>query len=128
MTNVELGQHVLTLNEAYKDKGTVHELADCRYLTDVSEMTGGGAAFAAGMGAGQKRTFNSKGAIVVASDTVYGLARAYTTFARETRIDSRVYRSIDEAIEWLGAGILRSEIIAFSDKTADLSPGLPDLC
>lgn len=118
LTQAELGQHVIEMNNEYKDKAGVNELADCRHLTDISELTTTGVVISAQMEKGEERSFGSKGAIVVASDAVYGLARAYATIAQEARVDSKVYRSMDEAIEWLGVDHLREQIAVLSGEIA----------
>ena len=118
LTPIELDQHVIEMNREYGGKYAVDELADCRYLTDVSELTTTEVMIAADMEKGEGRTFGSKGAIVANSGAVYGLARAYAVVAQEARIDSRVYRSMDEAIAWLGVGHLREQIIVLSDQIA----------
>ena len=114
LTEAELGQHVLAMNEEYKDKTAVNELADCRFLTDVSELTAQSVAFSASMEKGVSRVCGSKGAIVVASNTVFGMARAYAAVAQQARIDSRVFRSMDEAIKWLEIEPLQEKIAAHS--------------
>lgn len=118
LTRAELGQHVIEMNNEHKDKAGVNELADCRWLTDISELTTTDVVISAEMEREKGRTCGSKGAIVVASDTVYGLARAYATIAQEARVDSRVYRSMDEAIKWLEVDCLREQIAALSDEIA----------
>lgn len=116
LTAAELGQHVLEMNSEYKGKRSVNELADCRFLTDVSELSTQGVISSAQMQKGAERTSGSRGGIVVASDAVYGLARAYSVFSQQTRIDSRVFRSVDEAVNWLGIGHLRKQIEQLSEE------------
>ncbi len=118
LTPAELGQHVIEMNGEYKGKHAVNELADCSYLTDVSQLSTTGVMISAEMERGEERVTDSKGAIVAISDTVFGMARAYAAIAQESRIDSRVYRSMDEAIEWLGVDHLREQIVAMSEEVA----------
>ncbi|PIP02583.1 MAG: hypothetical protein COW18_05265 [Zetaproteobacteria bacterium CG12_big_fil_rev_8_21_14_0_65_54_13] len=92
------------------------ELADCRYLNDISELDATGLMVSAGMEKGQLRTTGGKGAIVVATDVVFGLARVYASIAEQARIDSRVYRDMDEAIDWLDMKHLKTDILRESQR------------
>lgn len=118
LTNAELGQHVIDMNNEYRGKHAVNELADCRFLTDVSELSVQAVTISADMEMGESRTSNSRGAIVVASDEVYGMARAYASVAQNARTDSRVFREIDEAIDWLEIEHLRDAIATESRAIA----------
>ncbi len=121
LTNVGLTQHIIDMNLAFADKAAVNELADCRYLTDISKLTGGSIALSTQMESGQKRIVNSKCAIVVDSDVVYGLAQAYATFSRNMRGDARVFRSMDKAVKWLEVADIREKILELADKVAPRS-------
>jgi len=110
LTHHELTQHVIDMNREYEKCTHLFELANCRYLTDISTLNSQGLTLAASLEKDQPRTFESKGAIVVDSDVVYGLARVFATIAAESRIDSRVYRNLDDAIVWLEVGALSQEI------------------
>ncbi|TLS67224.1 hypothetical protein FEF65_07225 [Mariprofundus erugo] len=110
LTNAEIGEHVIQMNREYAACSALVELADCRYLHDISALSSDGLMISAGMEKGQLRTAGSKGAIVVANDVVFGLARVYAAIAAQSRIDSRVYRDLDEAVDWLGMGHLKQAI------------------
>lgn len=112
LTDAEVGEHVIRMNREYAATSALIELADCRYLHDISALSADGLMVSAGMEKGQLRTAGSKGAIVVANDLVFGLARVYAAIAAQDRVDSRVYRDLDEAIDWLGMNHLKDVIYA----------------
>jgi hypothetical protein len=118
LTSAQLSDHVIQMNQENSASAGLIELADCRHITDVSQLSGNSLILSAGMERGQARTLGGLGAIVVASDEIYGLAMMYATIAKDSRIDSRVYRSMDEAIEWLGVGHLKETVLSLCDDAA----------
>jgi len=118
LTSSELSAHVTEMNDEYNTIEGIRELADCRYLTDVSELTGSTLINSAAMEKGSSRTIGGKGAIVVASDLIYGLASMYAAVARDIRDDSRVYRNMGEAVEWLKLDPIRTEIESLISEEA----------
>jgi len=119
LTNAEIGEHVLAMNKEYAGEAALVELADCRYLTDISELDARGLMVSANLEKGQLRTAGGKGAIVVASDLIYGMARVYASIAEQSRIDSQVYRDMDKAIEWLNVVHLKDEIYEHAERVAE---------
>ncbi|WP_236075268.1 hypothetical protein [Mariprofundus sp. EBB-1] len=120
LSNAELAEHVIKMHQENEKESALTELADCRYLTDVSELNVNGIVLSASMEKDHPRTFNGLGAIVVAHDAdhIYGLARAYAAIASQARIDSHVYRSLDEAIDWLAVNHLKDEIVHACERVA----------
>jgi len=116
LTNAEIGEHVIIMNRENAAYAGLIELADCRYLNDISELDATGLMVSAGMEKGRLRTTGGKGAIVVATDVVFGLARVYASIAEQARIDSRVYRDMDEAIDWLDMKHLKTDILRESQR------------
>lgn len=125
LTNAELGEHVVAMNEETACNVGMMELADCRYLTDVSELSAENLMIAASMETGQARVLGGKGAIVVASDTVYGLARVYAAVASDIREDSQVFRDMEQAMAFLGVTHLRQEILAHVETIVNPSKICP---
>ena len=101
LTSGELADHVGTMNTEYAGIAGIKELADCRYLYDVSELSAEGLFFSAENEKGSTRVIGGKGAIVASSDVIYGLARMYSAIASNIREDSQAFRTLDEAIEFL---------------------------
>ena len=112
LTNTEIGEHVMEMNNELATCTGLIELADCRFLTDISELNSEGLAFAASMEKGHPRTLGGKGAIVVSSEEVFDLARVYASIAAVARDDSQVFRNLDTAIGWLEVSPLRDKILA----------------
>lgn len=101
LTNADLGRHVIEMNREYSGIEGVREVADCRYITDVSELSGDGLLGSARMENGSSRVRHGRGAIVVASQHIYGLARMYAAISAQIRAESRVTYSLDEALDWM---------------------------
>ena len=118
LTNSEISDHVIEMNhECSAEKGLM-ELADCRYLTDVSELNSNQLLIAATFEKGESRALGGKGAIVVASEQIFGLARVYASVAANIRTDSQVFRNMDEAITWLGVEHLKDDISKHAQEIA----------
>jgi hypothetical protein len=118
LTNHKLTAHVLEMNRDYNGIEGIREIADCRYLFDVSELASNNLLVAAGMEEGSSRTIGGKGAIVVANDLIHGLANMYATIASKIRDDSRVYRSMNEALDWLEVEPIRHKIESLISEEA----------
>jgi hypothetical protein len=116
LTNHELTAHVLEMNRDYNGIEGIREIADCRYLFDVSELASNNLLVSAEMEEGSSRSIGGKGAIVVASDLIHGLANMYATVASRIRDDSRVYRSMSEALDWLEIGPIRHKIESITSE------------
>jgi hypothetical protein len=101
LTGRELAEHVLAMNRDYASIKGIRELADCRFLTDVSELDEGEVVFSASKEQGSLRVVGGRGAVVATSDEVYKLAKMYCDIAAQIREDAKVFRSMDDAIRWL---------------------------
>ncbi|MEN8223009.1 MAG: hypothetical protein ABFR36_07085 [Acidobacteriota bacterium] len=110
LTDMELIEHVHAMNTEYDGIKGVKELADCRYLYDVSKLTARDMLSTADAEKGSSRVIQGKGAIVAESDIVFGLASMYAAIASNIREESKAYRSLDEAINALELGDFRSTL------------------
>ncbi|OIQ00052.1 MAG: hypothetical protein AUK35_05310 [Zetaproteobacteria bacterium CG2_30_46_52] len=115
LTNAEINAHVIAMNKENAKVTGLMELADCRYLTDTSELNSENLMVAASMERGQSRAIGGKGAIVAISDMVYALARVYAAIASDIREDSQVFRDINLAIAFLGIEHLKDEVLLLAD-------------
>ena len=115
VTNAEVGEHIMTMNHDFADKEGIIELADCRYVTDTTEVDGSSLAFIASLEEGQPRNRGGKGAIVATCNETFGLASAFASVAKNIDVVSRVCRDIEEAIEWLGVHHLKDEILSHTE-------------
>ncbi|NWF39218.1 hypothetical protein F3F96_08725 [Mariprofundus sp. NF] len=118
LTNSELTTHVVEMNRDYNHIKGVRELADCRFLTDVSELTGSAVLHSAELEEGNSRVIGGRGAIVATSDLIYGLANMYAAVASNIRDESRVFRSMDEALQWLEIDPIRAEVESLISEEA----------
>ncbi len=116
LTNPEIGDHVIEMNRECSADHALIELADCRFLTDVSELNANQLLIAATLEKGHNRAIGGKGAIVVASDQIYGLARVYASVAANIRSGSQVFRDMDAAITWLGVEHLKADISRHAEE------------
>jgi|GEM_PF-3488716 len=95
-----LKTYVLECNRDVGDAANLRELADCRRVTDLKGLSVRAAIACAGAEADRPQ---SKLAILVPPDSnlMYGVARAYQTFAETRRQGARVFRNFDQAVAWL---------------------------
>ena len=118
LTEAELLEHVQAMNHQYSDIYGIKELADCRFLYDVSELSGSDLLSTANLEKGSARAIGGKGAIVASSDVVFGLASMYAAIASNIREDSKAFRDMDEAFEFLELGEVKKKILPLISETA----------
>lgn len=118
LTNTELLEHVQAMNQEYSEISGIKELADCRFLHDVSELSGADLLSTADLEKGTTRVIGGKGAIVASSDAVFGLASMYAAIASNIREDSKAFRNLEESIEFLELGDFRKEILSLISDSA----------
>ena len=103
LTDLELIEHVHAINNEYESIPRLKELADCRYLFDVNQLT---ARDMLSTASAEKGT--GRGAIVAESDVVFGLASMYAAIASNIREESKAYRTLEEGINALDVGDFES--------------------
>ncbi len=118
LTDIELIEHVLAMNTEYEGIYGIKELADCRYLYDISELTARDMLTTADAEKESTRVILGKGAIVAETDIIFGLASMYAAIASNIREDSKVFRSLDEAIDFLELGEFKSKLIEQLSESA----------
>ena len=97
----QLKEHVISYNKETEGRTGLYELADCRKLIDVENLSVDAILEAANLENGQSRTENGKLAILVNDSLHYGLARAYGAISEKCRDDVDVFFDLEEAIQWL---------------------------
>jgi len=107
LTDIELAEHVYTMNTEYEGITGIRELADCRYLHDISQLTARDMLSTADAEKGSSRVVQGKGAIVAEADVVFGLASMYAAIASNIREESKACRSLEEALDTLDTGEFR---------------------
>jgi len=55
---------------------------------------------------------DTKWAVIAPSDLIYGLSRMYSALTSGYEVTTRVFRSAEEADDWLGLGMEMEEILA----------------
>ncbi len=103
LSDLELIEHVHAINNEYQNIDGLKELADCRYLFDVSQLTARDMLTTADSEKG-----TAIGAIIAESDVIFGLASMYAAIASNIREESKAYRTLDEGIEALCIGDFKS--------------------
>jgi hypothetical protein len=120
--STSLMEHVQALNQESDGVSGLKELADCRELKDVENLSVSGVTKAS-LFEGKKP--GSRLVILVPKDApvIYGLARAYQMFAEESREAVKVFTDMNHAMSWLepDENSLRS-ILEFVNRV----PQLPD--
>lgn len=118
LTDLELVEHVQAMNIEYAGIYGIKELADCRYLQDISELTARDMLTTADAEKETTRIVGGKGAIVAESDVIFGLASMYAAIASNIREDSKAFRSLDEAIDFLQVGDFKKKLLEHLSKSA----------
>lgn len=94
-----LREHVIELNMETEGISDLRELADCRGIVDLTQLTVQGTSECAKL---ENNRPNSLLAILVPDSTLlFGMARAYQAFSEDRRKDTEIFKSIDEALAWL---------------------------
>jgi len=109
--DLQAKEHVLKLNEVAKNEKSLNEIADCRNLKDFDKASVQGIFSAAALEQGQQRAIGGVLIIVVATDVIFRLARAYAIGAGDVRKEIIVTKSMDEAIQRLDYSDSDKEII-----------------
>ncbi len=131
LTDIELIEHVLAMNTEYEGIYGIKELADCRYLYDISELTARDMLTTADAEKESTRVILGKGAIVAETDIIFGLASMYAAIASNIREDSKVFRSLDEAIDFLELKEFKPKLLeqlsesAYEERFNSLKKSIP---
>ncbi len=104
-------EQVVALNEEAKDEKALKEIADCRKLGNIDKASVQGIFDAAALEQGHQRAIGGVLIIVVATDVIFRLARAYSIGAGDVRKEIVVTKSMDEAIQKLDYSDSEKKII-----------------
>lgn len=132
LTDMELVEHVHAMNTEYEGITGIKELADCRYLYDVSQLTARDMLSTADAEKGSDRVVQGKGAIIAESDVIFGLASMYAAIASNIREESKAYRKLDEGLNALDLGDARNEVEellsreSYQKRFEELGKSLPE--
>lgn len=104
-------EQVLALNEEAKDEKALNEIADCRKLEKYDKASVQGIFDAAALEQGHQRAIGGVLIVVVTTDVIFRLARAYSIGAGDVRKKIIVTKSMDEAVQKLDYSDSDIEII-----------------
>ncbi len=94
-----LREYVLAFNKKTRGIPNLRELADCREIENLENMTVRGAT---SISQDVENHPDSIIAILVNDSTLlYGMARSYQMFQYEKRKAAEIFKDIDEALSWL---------------------------
>ena len=101
LDDAQVRQQLADFNREAEGRTGILELADCRGVEDVQQVSVKGLVDSAALERGQSRVEGGKLAVVVTTPLQYGLARAYTEIASNFRDAVAVFYEFEEALRWL---------------------------
>jgi len=119
LTDRELLAHVRALTADPRFARDFRQLADLRDVTDV-QITASTIREMVGLnpfGAGARR------AVVVTNDVVFGMARMYQILSDESLDELRIFRKMDDALQWLWIADAKAELLSALSQAPPI-PGL----
>ena len=119
VTDRELLAHVRALTIDPRFVRNLHQLADLRDVTDV-EVT---AATIRKMASLNPYGDGSRRAVVVTSDLLFGMARMYQILRDEPTDELEIFRTLDDALRWLGILNAKEELISALSQVSPI-PGM----
>ena len=107
-----LKQHIIDLNLETEDIDDLRELADCRDISNVKDLT-----IERGISPSVSSIKNKPqgmlAILVPESPLIFGMARAYKTFAEDELKYVEIFKDINHALEWLAKD--EQEIAIFNE-------------
>jgi len=119
VTDRELLAHVRALTIDPRFVRNLHQLADLRDVADV-EVT---AATIREMANLNPYGDGSRRAVVVTSDLLFGMARMYQILRDEPTDELEVFRTLDDALRWLGILNAKEELLSCLSQV----PPIPEM-
>ena len=99
IADIDLLEHVQLLNGETQGLKNLLELADCRDITSMDRITVQGTVDSS------QAEINKPGGLlallITDSPLMFGMARAYQTFAAHKRQNVEIFKDLDEALAWL---------------------------
>jgi hypothetical protein len=109
LNNLNLFHFVLEVNRLNANKTIRKELADCREVTTLDEMTVPGVVACAR--AEKERSESLLAILITESALQFGMARAFQTFSADQRKGVEIFTDIHEALAWLAKDEQEAEVI-----------------
>lgn len=120
MTNKLLFNGVLDSRNDKNLKPGFLELADCRKITDTSNLTTDGILTASQLELENTKYVGGKLVIVADRPHLRGLAMQYSLYAERSRDAVNIVNTVEEAISWLGLDHLTGQILKDIDELSSL--------
>ena len=117
VTDRELLAHVRALTIDPRFVRNLHQLADLRDVVDV-EVT---AATIREMASLNPYGDGSRRAVVVTSDVLFGMARMYQILRDEPTDELEIFRTLDDALRWLGILNAKEELLSALSQVPPIS-------
>ena len=117
VTDRELLAHVHALTADPRFARSFRQLVDLRDVTDV-QVTASTIREMVKLnpfGAGARR------AVVVTNDVVFGMARMYQILTDESPDELRIFRKVDDALQWLWIADAKAELLSVLSQTSPIS-------
>ena len=96
-------EHVRDLNEEGRGIVGLREIADCRGITNLDDLTVAGTTRAS---AAQENKPGSLLALLVRDNDLllFGMARAFQTFSEDVRHEVKIFKNTEECLDWIDSG------------------------
>jgi hypothetical protein len=107
----DLMKHIVKLSEDPKYKPPMLKLVNYSNLEKYLLKTEEAEIFSQKKASLTERFLNEKCAFVVSSNLVYGMARHHQAYIDKNKIDTNIFRDLEEATKWLGIDIKDEDLI-----------------
>lgn len=111
INNQNLKQHVIDFNKETEGISDLRELADCRDLINLKALTVNGTSYCATLENNKPQSLLA--ILVTESPLLFGMARVYQIFAEGRRGCVKIFKDINNALEWLAKD--EQEITLFNE-------------
>ena len=107
----ELMNHIGELSQDTKYNSPMLKLVDYRNLKKYGLTTDESEIFSIKKASLAERFLHEKCAFIVPSDLGYGMVRHHQAFINEDKIETEIFRELEDAKEWLGINVTNEELI-----------------
>ena len=107
----DLMNHIEALSKDPNYNSPMLKLVDYRNLKEYGLSTKEAEIFSIKKASLTERFLHEKCAFIVPSDLVFGMIRHHQAFIDENKIDTKIFRDLEEATKWLGIDVKDEELI-----------------
>ncbi len=109
VNDYNLREHIIAFKEETKGMSRLRELADCRGIENLENLTVSGTTRNAQIV--DNRPDYLSALLVNDSTLLYGMARSFQMFFEESRKEVKIFKDIDDALDWLAIDDQEKEIL-----------------